>query len=173
MSFVYKHELGGELVNQPLSPVSQYTTIEGPLSWLDNYLESSTLLILPNFGRTASYLKVEDQSSLQFISFPSLTFLGAGLYFTQNEVLTAISLPSLTYVAAVDNSINLDHNPQLTFVSLPVLQYLPAAAAGNILICGNSETFRVPASISDHWQGHQCYVMDGAICPSGWNNCPE
>lgn len=181
LGFVYGHTgaAGVGYYDADIAEVSQFTSILGYIGWISPI--DQTRIILPNIQKTTSIIQINTQSSVNFISLPALTYVGplVGGYWSfsliGDTVLTAVTLPSLTYIEAITSIISITDNPLLTLVSMPALQGWPASLGTNgvIQICHNNAAFAIPMAIVEAWETNKCKIAVGAAtCPGAFTSCP-
>lgn len=169
----------GDLLNQNLATVSQYTSLSGAVTWNNGNMIPTSMVLLPNLRKVQASLIISLQQNVRLASFSTLSFIGGSsttvsLLCSYNNALTALLLPSLTYIGATQYTISISNNPLLALVSLTSLKYLPFTTAGSIFICSTNSAFSIPASLPPIWAGHQCNVhVNAASCPiAAFTACP-
>jgi hypothetical protein len=101
---------------------------------------SATSLVNPVLTRAEGFLRIQDNSMLTRVDFPSLSIV-RGYLSISSQILARVDLAALTYIGA---DFYIHGNPSLTFASLPRLSQVQGAMA----FCQNAPSFVIPNAAS-------------------------
>lgn len=151
---------------------TSFTSLIPHCSVLDGYIlqDYSTsksiiqnqLQVVSNVNPKLGYIQIASCPQLTLISFNFLTFISGGFYILMNNMLTYISLPSLTYIGGKSDVIAIEiyNNARLSSIYMPLIQFMGYQVT--FLICANGLNFTIPPAFPSLWQGSSCQVIPGS-----------
>jgi hypothetical protein len=142
--------VGGDVIVSTSPSITELAipvaTVQGDMTFTE--LPTVTAIDMPALEIVGGDVDITGNTSLSFVSAPTVTTIGGDMTFTELPNLTAIDMPALE---TVGGDVDITANTSLSFVSAPTVTTIggDVAISGNATIAGGPPlVLRLPALVS-------------------------